>query len=242
MKESVNSRTSGRFMNLFGPIDTEVVDEDLPYLNSECRIVDALFGTIALRDPVTANHSMLMAYYSHMIALEFDPSNSDLYFIGGLVHDIGKISMRDLILKGDIILDEESRHEIKSHVSEGYNLLRRIGLSDVILRITRYHHERFNGEGYLEGLKGYQIPIEGRISAVADTYSTLIEGRAYSRPRGRKEALDILRRESYLFDPDILKWFLKEMDHPGVNDIASSKFLINFSNSKIFRTKEKVSG
>jgi putative nucleotidyltransferase with HDIG domain len=227
-----------KHLNVFDAEDIIVPLDQVAFLSVESRVVDALFGTILMRDTITANHSLLMAYYNYMISTQFDSKNSDLYFIAGLVHDIGKLSLSDSILKSTEKLKDSEIEFVKVHVTEGAKLLRRAGLPDLVVNTAMYHHERFDGSGYVEGLSGYDIPLEGRISAIADVYSTLVGGRLYSSALSEDRALDILNKEKHLFDPDILNWFVPYISGRKVKDIVSSRFLMNFAISKY----RKISG
>lgn len=231
MKESVCDKESSLVsMRLF----EEGVKDRKRYVNLDAKIAHVLFSIITVRDDATARHSLLMAFYNYLIAKKFDPLNCEDYFIGGLVHDIGKVGMSDHILKGKYKASEGDMEEIRLHVTHGVNIVTKVGFSEVVHNITKYHHERFNGSGYLEGLGGYSIPLPGRISAIADTYSTLVEGRKYSTPRTPKESIAIMERESLLFDPDIFKWFkLLVLTNLSRYDLTHD-FLLNFSNNRLF--------
>lgn len=186
------------------------------------QLASMVFKFIQLRDETTATHSLLVAKFNRMIAVQFDSDLSEQYYHGGLVHDVGKIAMPDKILKGSGSLTKEERDLLFDHVFRGELLLRDIGMSSLVIDMTKYHHERFDGSGYGEGLVGKEIPLSGRITAISDTFSTLIEGRKYKPAVPVMKALDIMNKESYLFDPKILTWFINEIktskqDTPTIN-------------------------
>ncbi|MCM3130495.1 HD domain-containing protein (plasmid) [Paenibacillus urinalis] len=174
-------------------------------LKSYLMIIDALFYCIKLRDEQTANHSVLMAHYSYKLAQIHDPKQSMLYYAGSLIHDLGKIAMGDDILKGNGVLSTKDKACLSEHVQKGIKLIESFELPSVINNIVEYHHERFDGSGYLKGLKGKQIPLSGRIAAISDTFSTIIGGRPYQSPLSAVSAIKIMEEESFLFDAAILR-------------------------------------
>lgn len=175
------------------------------------KVVNALYQCLYIRDPLTAAHSLHMAHYSYELAVKFDKENAPLYFAGSLIHDIGKLGMPDHILKGKHILSYEERDVLKHHVADGYQILRGLGLPRILLDIVRYHHERFNGVGYLEGLQGEDIPLPGRIAAITDTYSALTSERPYTRAKSHNHAIHIMKEERDQFDPVIFEYFINSM-------------------------------
>ncbi|MFC5402419.1 HD-GYP domain-containing protein [Cohnella soli] len=177
------------------------------------RVINALFSCLLIRDPLTAEHSVQMAHLSYRLAEQFDPQNAVLYFAGSLTHDIGKIGMNDKVLKGSGILTPEEKGCLRDHVVDGYRLLCRLSMPSIMLDIVRYHHERFNGSGYLEGLQELEIPLPGRIAAITDTYSALTTERPYSNAKSIDQALEVMKRDSHQFDPLILQFFFKMMNH-----------------------------
>ena len=191
-------------------------------------VIDTLFEAIKLRDIATAEHSLAMAYYNYLIACEFDRQNSKLYYLSGLVHDVGKLAMKDDVLKGSKVLAPKEKEYLKEHVTKGAYILERLKLPELVVQVAKFHHERYDGSGYCEGLAGEDIPLCGRVAAVADTYATLIEGRAYARAVSSSEVLEIMRRESYLFDPDILEWFVDFVER-------ESKYLSYFKTAEFKR-------
>jgi putative nucleotidyltransferase with HDIG domain len=172
------------------------------------KVIEALFSCLKTRDQHTANHSLHMAQFSFGLAVQFDKSNALLYYAGSLMHDIGKLGMTDKVLKGKDILTDIEREYLREHVTDGYRILHELNMPSVMLDIVRYHHERYDGSGYLEGLLGTEIPLAGRITAITDTYSALTSDRPYSKAIGKRKALDIMLKDSNQFDPRILPYFI----------------------------------
>jgi putative two-component system response regulator len=128
------------------------------------------------------------------------------------MHDVGKIGVPDAILLKPGPLDAGERVEMQRHAEIGYGILAGSGaeLLDLAATIAWTHHERFDGGGYPRGLKGEEIPLEGRIAAVADVFDALTSDRVYRAAFTRAEALMMMRAERGLhFDPRVLDAFLE---------------------------------
>lgn len=144
-------------------------------------ILRSLAQTIELKDPSTKGHCDRVAVYALMIAeglgLPRDMQREIKY--GSWLHDCGKIGVSEMILNGPRGLSDEEFATIKQHSAWGAEVAAKANLSQVAHNIIRYHHERYNGTGYPEGLKGEAIPLEARIVAVADIFDALITDRPY---------------------------------------------------------------
>ncbi|MFW5433436.1 HD-GYP domain-containing protein [Paenibacillus apiarius] len=144
----------------------------------------ALLEALKCRDAVTAMHSLVTGYVSVqlLIYLRFKSAflrhmHIDEVYLGGLLHDIGKLSMGDDILKSDKKLDECQRNELEEHVTEGFGILQKLGMNKDIVDFCLYHHERADGSGYPAGRT--EVPAIGRLAAVADVYAAMKVPRAY---------------------------------------------------------------
>ncbi|MCM3340799.1 HD domain-containing protein [Paenibacillus sp. MER TA 81-3] len=144
----------------------------------------ALFEALKCRDADTAMHSLVTGYVSVqlLIHLRFQCAflqhmRIDDVYLGGLLHDIGKLSMGDDILKSDKKLDQSQRDELEGHVAEGVGILRKLGMEKDIVDLCLYHHERADGSGYPAGRM--EVPAIGRLAAVADVYAAMKVPRAY---------------------------------------------------------------
>jgi HD-GYP domain-containing protein (c-di-GMP phosphodiesterase class II) len=130
-----------------------------------------------------------------------------------LLHDIGKIGIPENILKKPGRLTSKEQNVVKLHPYVGVQILEPIDILEPIISIIYYHHERFDGKGYLEGLKGEQIPLGARVLAVADAFDAMTSDRPYRRALTVAEAIEELRRCSgSQFDPSIVKAFLKVVE------------------------------
>lgn len=178
------------------------------------------------RDYETGKHVERVQYLSKSLAsslMDMDKHKSiideeyleDIFFASAL-HDIGKISISDRILLKEGKLDGEESKTIKSHVRIGYRVLselvRKNPKSKIIMGtiIARYHHERWDGMGYMDGLRGEEIPLEARIVALVDVYDALRSRRPYKEGYSHLETIEIIKAESGKhFDPYIVSVFMK---------------------------------
>jgi putative nucleotidyltransferase with HDIG domain len=141
----------------------------------------ALVATLDARDRYTAGHSAAVAIYSRDIArrLGLDEEYQQRCYVTGLVHDIGKIGLPAGLLEkpGALTLDE--RRQMQEHSAIGERILAKVDTYPEVAQIVRHHHERVDGTGYPDGLKGEEIPLLSRIIAVADAYNAMTSDRPY---------------------------------------------------------------
>ncbi|MEO5815381.1 MAG: HD domain-containing phosphohydrolase [Gemmatimonadaceae bacterium] len=171
--------------------------------------VQSLAEALEVKDPYTRGHSVRVSHYSVMIARELGLDGELLRQIelGGHVHDIGKIGVReDVLNKPGKLTDAEYEH-IMTHPVVGWRILAPLlGDTPVALNIVRSHHERFDGRGVPDRLVGEQIPFEARIAAVADSFDAMTSDRPY-RPDGMSieaSIAELLRCSGSQFDPKIV--------------------------------------
>ena len=171
-----------------------VASEDA-FLGSHVR---ALTVRLADKDEYTERHTRRVAPRAVQVGEELGLSASRLrtLAIGALVHDIGKLSVPDAILKKPGPLDDEEYAVIKEHPERGYRLLNELGgFSDAVRHLVRDHHERLDGRGYPRGLAESQIDLDTRILTVCDVYDALISKRVYRGAWAHDEAMELLHRE-----------------------------------------------
>ncbi|MCG3175808.1 MAG: hypothetical protein MOGMAGMI_00743 [Candidatus Omnitrophica bacterium] len=189
----------------------------------------ALATAIDARDKYTHGHSERVSHYSLVIAneliemgkIDFDPEFMETVQLSALLHDVGKIGIRDEILNKPAKLTVEEFEVMKTHVVIGANIVKPIKglarLTDGIL----YHHERFDGKGYPFGIKGRDIPLIGRIVNAADSYDTMVTARAYKEAMPNDKAFEELRRCSgSQFDPEIIDAFVSAYENGRLNKRA----------------------
>jgi putative two-component system response regulator len=175
--------------------------------------IQSLAEALEVKDPYTRGHSIRVSHYSVVIAKELGLDGEMLRQVelGGHVHDIGKIGVReDVLNKPGKLTDEEYEH-IMTHPVVGWRILAPLlGDVPVALNIVRSHHERFDGRGVPDKLVGSSIPLEARIAAAADSFDAMTSDRPY-RPDGLcvDEAVkEILRCSGSQFDPEIVAAFM----------------------------------
>jgi len=163
--------------------------------------------TVETRDPYTAGHQRRAAELSCGIAKEMGLSEERIEGIrmAGLIHDLGKISVPAEILSKPSRLSKMEFELIKAHPQVGYDILKGIDFPWPVALITLQHHERMNGSGYPQGLKGEEILLEARILMVADVVEAISSHRPYRPGLGVDAALEeILKNRAVLYDPQVV--------------------------------------
>ncbi len=194
-----------RFMRRFTNLSYRLLDSNLETLR-------VLGSAIAKRDSDTDIHNFRVTIYSVRIAeaLGLDDQTVRILIKGALLHDIGKIGIRDSILLKPGRLDENEFAEMKLHVNHGIDIVNRSSWTMEALPVVASHHEKFDGNGYPAGLKNKDIPILARIFAVADVFDALTSRRPYKEPFGFDKTIGILTEgRGNHFDPEIIDVFLK---------------------------------
>jgi len=181
------------------------------------EIINRLSIASEVRDEETGAHIHRMSAYSTVLAHEvgLDPERVELVRVASPLHDVGKIGVPDSILRKPGKHTPEEFELMKQHTIFGYRTLRDTGfpLLDIAATIAWTHHERWDGSGYPRGLSGEQIPIEGRIVAIADVYDALTTKRVYKPAFSVEKSCGILREGAGRhFDPTLLACFFRRFD------------------------------
>ena len=165
------------------------------------------------KDVYTRGHSQRVSRYAvkTAVVLGFTGNVLDQIRLGGELHDIGKIGTRDSVLQKPGPLTAIEFEEIKKHVTEGEEILQPLRRENpLVLQIVRSHHERLDGTGFPDGLKGEAIPMVARLVAVVDAFDAMTTNRSYRVPRPAAEAMEELRKFSgKQFDSDVVTAFHK---------------------------------
>ncbi len=164
---------------------------------------------LEVRDIETKGHTERTANLTRLLAQKLGFPDIKGIVWGAYLHDIGKLAIPDKILLKPGKLTPEEFEVIKSHVIHGYNLIKHIeGLSETTKNVVLYHHEKWDGSGYVHGLKGEDIPLEARIFAVVDVYDALISERPYKKPWSSDKAIQEIKRSAGShFDPNVVEAF-----------------------------------
>lgn len=181
-------------------------------------ILSLICDAIEAKDAYTRGHCEEVALYALAIArkLELSDVEQETIFKSGLLHDVGKIAISDgILLKPGVLLPAE-REVIETHAGIGADMIHNVPRLRPLVEVVRYHHERYDGDGYPQHLTAEEIPLPARILAVADAYSTMLADRPYRPARTREEArLELERGAGTQFDPKIVKTFLEILDSDG---------------------------
>ena len=185
----------------------------LQSMNTFINFIDA-------KDPYTRGHSRRVAMYAAEIAKRKKLSEEEIQniYYAGLLHDAGKISVPDAVLNKPGTLTEEERKQIQNHTIAGGKMLRQMSSLKGIRETALYHHERYDGTGYPEGLKGETIPLYARIVGVADSYDAMSSNRVYRRHLNKDDIIEEIQKGSGTqFDPDIVKYMVDMINDGYVN-------------------------
>ncbi len=197
----------------------------LDSLDEAETILFALAQAVEARDSYTAEHCQRLATYSVALGVALGLSRPELVALyrGGFLHDIGKISIPDTILHGRHKLTEEEWDVMKRHTLRGEEICRPMKSLAPVLPIIRSHHEKWNGTGYPDGLKGEQIPLLARILQIVDIFDALITERTYKPAFTMEEAVRVLEEEATRGwrDPELVSLFVSLLNRNMLESTAS---------------------
>ena len=158
------------------------------------RAVKAILKALDLKDHYTFGHSTRVAYLSLIVGNELDLNEDELYDLelSALFHDIGKIGISDAVLLKPARLDEDEFLEMKTHPEMSAEILEDFEEFREMALFAKHHHERYDGRGYPDGLKGEDIPLFSRIILIADTFDAMTSSRTYRKALDYQIAYDEL--------------------------------------------------
>ena len=205
---------------------SELLEKNMQLRLLFLNTIQSLVHTLEAKDTYTEGHSRRVAEISLCIAerLSFSSEELEKLHLAGILHDIGKIGVREECLNKPGTLTDEEYEEIKQHPLISERILKPLEELHGILDDIRHHHERYDGYGYPHGLKGETIPLGSRILAVADSYDAMTSDRPYRPALSSEKALKELEvNAGKQFDPKLVQVFsdlLKE--HPSLKDECDS--------------------
>lgn len=183
------------------------------------QLAESLGRAVDAKDAWTCAHSEEVAVVAQILALNmgFTPAQAEIVHLAGHLHDIGKIGIPDAILQKPGALTREEFEVIKRHPLIGEAIVQPVkalnGQSGVA-RMIRHHHERYDGQGYPDGLSGHDIPVGARILAVADSLSAMMQERPYKSAMSFEHAeAEIMSQSGKMYDPRVVRAFAKGREH-----------------------------
>ena len=199
--------------------------------------IRSLVQALDTRDPYTKGHSEQVAKYAVMIAQEMGLSDNEIDNIrfAGLLHDIGKIGIPEKLLNKPGKFTFNEFNQIKMHPYISAQILKPISLCTPLLPFVYHHHERWDGKGYPDGLKGEEIPLGARIIAVADSFDAMIADRVYRQGKGKDVAVnELVKYAAGQFDPMVVDVFLTAIEKQVFEEKVDSVWKFD-SMSNVFR-------
>ena len=180
-------------------------------INSSSEIIDSLITMTEVRDSYTIGHSKRVAQYAYSLAKEMGEDEEFLRYIyfAGLLHDIGKIGIPDVVLLKPAKLNDTEYELIKTHSTLSYKILYHIKGFENILPAIKHHHERYDGSGYPSNLKAHKIPKMARYLSIVDVWDALTTRRIYRKAMSLDKALEIMEKEKNFYDPKLYKVFIQ---------------------------------
>ncbi len=175
------------------------------------NIAKALIYALEIKDPYTSGHSYRVFKMSKDLGLLFDLSDEDQFNLegGALLHDIGKIGIKDDVLFKPSSLSVEEFSIMKTHVILGANIVSQVPNLKRCLEPILFHHERIDGKGYPHGLSRDEIPFIAKITTVADAYDAMTTNRVYMPARSPEEGLEeVIRFSGSQFEPEVVEAFV----------------------------------
>lgn len=200
----------------------KVQDTKIEIKKAYIDTISVLVNTIEARDHYTAGHTWRVTQFSIAIAKELDWPEEEIEELkmAAALHDIGKISYSDTILRKPSVLSESEYEKIKCHPRKGVEILKNINFLEPVQQFILHHHERWDGQGYSAGLKETEISEGGRIIAVADTFDALTSDRPYRSGITPEKAIKTLKKVSgSQLDPKIVDAFMRVWKKGKVKNI-----------------------
>ncbi len=195
--------------------------------------VRSVLHALDYKDHYTYGHSMRVAHYSLILGDELNMNEHELYDLemSAICHDIGKIGIPDSILNKPARLTDKEFIEMKTHPVKSFNILKDFSPFKQIAIDAKFHHERYDGKGYPDGLSGTDIPFASRIILIADTFDAMTSSRPYREGLSYDIAFDeLVKFSGSQFDPILVAHFLKGMAKE--NSRNSNTFYLKIINEK----------
>ncbi len=196
---------------IFLTLNQDLVKYSKGLLNANLEVLEVLGGAIAKRDSDTNSHNYRVTIYTICLAEALGIASAQIANLikGAFLHDVGKIGISDTILLKKGKLSDEEFAIMKTHTSHGIDIIKQSSWLATSAEILRYHHEKYDGSGYMEGLRGDEIPLAARVFAIVDVFDALTSERPYKDAFTLEDSLKIMMEGSGKhFDPEILQKFI----------------------------------
>lgn len=188
---------------------------NLPIRDAFEITIKTLLNALRCKDDYTWGHSLRVAYFCVSVGREMGFSTEELYEleVAALFHDIGKIGIPDAVLLKPTRLNEDEFQMMKKHPSNSFDILKEFPIFYQMALSAKHHHERYDGRGYPDGLKGEAIPLHSRIILIADTYDAMTSSRPYRKGLSNDIAFQELREfAGTQFDSHIVENFIAAIE------------------------------
>jgi putative nucleotidyltransferase with HDIG domain len=216
-KEDTNPFTEDNLRLLFTMADfaAYAIENATLYQNlheSYLSTIRALVSALELKDSYTRGHSETVTRYAVALAkrLKLSPEEIESIEVAAILHDVGKIGVQESVLNKPGKLNDKEWKEVKQHPEFSYKILKEVNFPWKIKPLIYAHHERYNGKGYPNGLKGKKIPLGARVLAVADTFAAMTSDRVYRKGLSKEVAIEELKKVAGTqLDPELVKVFVE---------------------------------
>ncbi len=198
----------------------------LQQMNTVTQVVESFLKVIDSKDDYTEGHCERVSEYAGILCRKAGLKHNQIEKIVNMakIHDIGKISVPDEILKSSGSLTDKEYAEMKKHSQYGYEILEDLDIFKEDLDIIKHHHERYDGNGYPDGLSGKEIPVGSRILAVCDAYDVMSTGRVYKPALTKKEIIAEFEKYSgKQFDPDYAEMMIELIIEEQIGGIMTDE-------------------
>ena len=191
-------------------------------LDNSWSLLFSLAKAVEAKDKYTENHTYRVGEISKKFGsmLGFSPEMCESLYKAGVLHDIGKIGIPDSILNKPSHLTDEERKKIKEHTTIAHEICKPLNSMQDIIEVVYCHHEKWDGSGYPNGLKGNNIPLMAQIVSIVDVYDAITSSRPYREAYSKEDVQEILVSESgKSFNPDLIHFFITKI----LNNVATYK-------------------
>ncbi|WP_051538262.1 HD domain-containing phosphohydrolase [Butyrivibrio proteoclasticus] len=205
--------------------------------------MNTFISFIDAKDPYTRGHSKRVAMYAAEITKRMGLSEDEVQnvYYAGLLHDAGKISVPDAVLNKPGKLSDDEKKAIQNHTIAGGKMLKQFTTLRGVRETALYHHERYDGKGYPEGLKGEAIPLYARIVGVADSYDAMSSNRVYRRHLNKDEIMNEMQKGAGTqFDPNIVTYMVDMINDGYVNVVKMETYDQDETRANFHLTEEDI--